>query len=170
MSLQWKPYTATGPNVRKKSIAGDILDNGRQENRSYFGATSKIGNEFDLKALNRTVKAVKQVERRTGKNIPVIVSVKAKSSFIPKEFEKKVDAILVGYSINDRVFIETALGQHNPQGRLPLTSPKNMNAVEKQKEDVGEDMKPYVDSRGNVYKFGFGLNWYGKIRGKHQHR
>ncbi len=168
LSLQWKPYTATGPNVRKKSIAGDILDDGSQENRSYFGATSKIGNEYDLKALNRTVKAVKQVERRTGKNIPVIVSVKAKSSFIPKEFEKKADAILVGYSINDRVFIETALGQHNPQGRLPLTSPKNMNAVEKQKEDVGEDMAPYVDSAGHVYTFGYGLNWYGVIGKKHR--
>ena len=169
LSLQWGKYTATGPNVRKKSIAGDILPNGKQENRSYFGATSKIGNEYDLTALNRAVKAVKQIERRTGKNIPVIVSVKAKSSFIPKEFERKVDAILVGYSINDRIFIETALGQHNPQGRLPLTSPKNMNAVEKQKEDVGEDMRPYVDSAGHVYKFGYGLNWYGVI-GKHHRR
>ena len=116
--------------------------------------------------MNREIiEAIKQIERKTGKNIPVIVSVKAKSSFIPREFEKKVDAILVGYSINDRIYIETALGQHNPQGRLPLTSPKNMNAVEKQKEDVGEDMTPYVDSAGNTYKFGFGLNWYGKIRG-----
>ncbi len=170
LSLQWGPYTATGPNVRKKSIAGDILPDGSTENRSYFGATSKIGNSYDLTALNRTVKAVKQIERRTGKNIPVIVSVKAKSSFIPAEFEKKVDAILVGYSISDRVYIETALGQHNPQGRLPLTSPKNMNAVEKQKEDVGEDMTPYVDSAGNVYRFGFGLSWYGKIRDKHHRR
>ena len=165
LSLQWGPYTANGPNVRKKSIAGDLLAGGKVENRSYFGASSRIGNAYDLTALNRTVKAIKQIERKTGKNIPVIVSVKAKSSFIPREFEKKVDAILVGYSINDRIFIETALGQHNPQGRLPLTSPKNMNAVEKQKEDVGEDMTPYVDSAGNTYKFGFGLNWYGKIRG-----
>ena len=97
-------------------------------------------------------------------SIPVIVSVKAKSSFIPAEFEKKVDAILVGYSLNDRVLIETALGQHNPQGRLPIASPKNMNAVEKQFEDVGEDMVAYVDSAGHRYAFGYGLNWRGVIR------
>ena len=29
LSLQWKPYTATGPNVRKKSIAGDIRASAR---------------------------------------------------------------------------------------------------------------------------------------------
>ncbi|MFT4295866.1 MAG: glycoside hydrolase family 3 N-terminal domain-containing protein [Micropruina sp.] len=164
LSLQWGPYTANGPHVRKKSIAGDIRDDGTVENRSYFGASARIGNAYDLTALNRTVKTIKRIERKTGKNIPIIVAVKAKSSFIPAEFEKKVDAILVGYSIYDRILIETALGQHEPQGRLPLTSPKNMDAVEKQKEDVGEDMTPYRDSQGRVYKFGYGLNWRGVIR------
>lgn len=103
------------------------------------------------------------MEKRTGRNIPVIVAVKAKTSFIPAEFEQKVDALLVGYSVSDRALIETALGQHNPTGRLPMTSPKNMDAVEKQLEDVGEDMTPYRDSAGNRYSFGFGLNWKGVI-------
>lgn len=163
LSLQWRPYRATGPNVRRVSIAGDLKPDGTQENRSYFGATSKIGNEYDLKALNRTVNAVNRIEQQTGRRIPVIVSVKAKTSFIPAEFEKKVDAILVGYSVSDRVLIETALGQHNPRGRLPMTSPKNMNAVEAQLEDVGEDMVPYRDSAGHYYRFGFGLNWQGVL-------
>ena len=164
LSLQWKPYKATGPNVRRTSIAGDLNDDGTQENRSYFGATSKIGNEYDLTALNRTIKKINKVEKTYHKQIPVIVSVKAKTSFIPAEFEKKVDAILVGYSVSDQVLIETALGQHNPQGKLPMTSPKNMNAVEKQLEDVGEDMTPYRDSAGHSYAFGFGLNWKGVIK------
>lgn len=163
LSLQWRPYTATGRNVRKVSIAGDILPDGTQENRSYFGQTSRIGNEYDLTATLNAVKAVEKVEKRTGRNIPVIVAVKAKTSFIPAEFEKKVDALLVGYSVSDRALIETALGQHNPTGRLPMTSPKNMDAVEKQLEDVGEDMTPYRDSAGNRYSFGFGLNWKGVI-------
>lgn len=164
LSLQWKPYKATGPNVRRTSIAGDLNADGTQENRSYFGATSKIGNEYDLTALNRTVKKIKKVEKTYNKQIPVIVSVKAKTSFIPAEFEKKVDAILVGYSVSDQVLIETALGQHNPQGKLPMTSPKNMNAVEKQLEDVGEDMTPYRDSAGHSYAFGYGMNWKGVIK------
>ena len=44
-----------------------------------------------------------------------------------------------------------------------------MNAVEKQLEDVGEDMKPYVDSVGHKYLFGYGLNWRGVI-GERRHR
>lgn len=169
LSLQWAPYTANGPNVRRVSIAGDLNPDGTQENRSYFGATSKIGNEFDLTALNRTIDKINRVEKIRHKQIPVIVSVKAKTSFIPAEFEKNVDAILVGYSVSDQVLIETALGQQEPQGRLPMTSPKNMNAVEKQLEDVGEDMTPYRDSAGHTYAFGYGLNWRGVIGDKHKH-
>ncbi len=159
LSLQWRPYTATGPHVRRTSIAGDILPDGTQENRSYFGATSKIGNERDLVSLLNTVNAVNRVERQRGKQIPIVVAVKAKTGFIPAEFERKVDAILVGYSVDDQVLIEIALGQHDPRGRLPMTSPRNMDAVEAQLEDVGEDMTPYRDSAGNRYSFGFGLSW-----------
>lgn len=169
LSMQWGPYTATGPNVRRVSIAGDLRSDGTQENRSYFGATSKIGNEFDLTALRRAVKAVERIERHSHRKVPVIVSVKARTSFVPAEFERAVDAILVGYSVSDQVLIETALGQHDPQGRLPMTSPKNMNAVEAQLEDVGQDMTAYRDSAGNTYTFGYGLNWKGVIGAKHHH-
>ncbi|MDN5564650.1 MAG: glycoside hydrolase family 3 C-terminal domain-containing protein, partial [Luteococcus sp.] len=137
---------------------------GSRENRSYYGATSKIGNEYDLTAVTNAAKAIKKAEKRTGRQIPLVVAVKAKTSFIPAEFEKKADAILVGYSVNDRALIETALGQHNPSGRLPIASPKNMDAVEAQLEDVGEDMTPYRDSQGHVYTFGYGLNWKGVIK------
>ncbi|WP_420175872.1 glycoside hydrolase family 3 N-terminal domain-containing protein [Luteococcus sp. OSA5] len=164
LSLQWKPYLANGKHVRKDSIAGDIRPDGSRENRSYYGATSRIGNEYDLTAVTNAAKAIRKVEKRTGRQIPLVVAVKAKTSFIPAEFEKKADAILVGYSVNDRALIETALGQHNPSGRLPIASPKDMDAVEAQLEDVGEDMTPYRDSQGNLYTFGFGLNWKGVIK------
>ncbi|MDN5796080.1 MAG: glycoside hydrolase family 3 C-terminal domain-containing protein [Intrasporangium sp.] len=164
LSLQWRPYKADGRNVRRVSIAGDLNPDGTQQNRSYVGASSRIGNEYDLTAVKRTVQAVHRIEMRQHRRIPVIVSVKARTSFIPAEFERDVDAILVGYSISDQVLIETALGQHDPQGRLPMTSPKNMDAVEKQLEDVGEDMTPYRDSAGHVYSFGFGMSWKGVIR------
>ena len=36
-------------------------------------------------------------------------------------------------------------------------------AVEKQLEDTPRDTEPYTDSEGNVYDFGFGLNYAGKI-------
>ena len=164
LSLQWKPYTADGKHVRRTSIAGDIKADGSQENRSYFGATSKIGNERDLVSLQRAVAAVKKIERTTGEKIPVVVAVKAKTSFIPAEFERSVDAIIVGYSVDDSALVDVALGRHEPRGRLPMTSPKNMDAVEAQLEDVGEDMRSYRDSKGHVYRFGFGLDWKGVIR------
>lgn len=44
--LQYRPYTAD-ENVRKVSIAGDLNSDGTQQNRSYYGATSKIANEYD---------------------------------------------------------------------------------------------------------------------------
>ena len=114
-------------------------------------------------ALNRTLAAVEAIEKAQHKKIPVIVAVKAKTSFIPAEFESRVDALLVGYSVNGKVLIDAALGFAEPHGRLPMTSPKDMDAVEAQLEDVGEDMTPYVDSLGNTYDFGFGLDWKGRI-------
>jgi beta-glucosidase len=41
--------------------------------------------------------------------------------------------------------------------------PADMRTVEEQFEDVPLDMKSHVDSEGNVYDFGFGLNWVGII-------
>ena len=103
------------------------------------------------------------VEQAQHKKIPVIVAVKAKTAFVPAEVEPKVDALIVGYSVNGKVLIDAALGFAEPHGRLPVTAPKDMDAVEAQLEDVGEDMTPYVDSAGNTYAFGFGLNWKGRI-------
>lgn len=45
-----------------------------------------------------------------------------------------------------------------------LQMPANMETVEAQYEDVPRDMECYVDSAGNTYDFGFGLNWSGVIQ------
>ena len=42
--------------------------------------------------------------------------------------------------------------------------PVDMKTVETQKEDVSYDMTCHVDSEGNKYDFGFGLNWSGVIK------
>jgi len=42
--------------------------------------------------------------------------------------------------------------------------PSNMYTVETQYEDVPFDMTCHEDSEGNVYDFGFGLNWSGVIK------
>ena len=61
------------------------------------------------------------------------------------------------------LLIEVALGLHEPAGRLPIGFPASMDAVEAQLEDVGRDAESYVDSAGNTYEFGFGLNHSGPI-------
>ncbi|MBM7818157.1 beta-glucosidase [Cellulosimicrobium cellulans] len=159
LSLQYRPYTADGANVRQTSISGDLLPDGTQENRSYYGKTSRIANESDLDAFDRALAAVEA----SGKDIPVITVLKATNPTIPAEFESRSDAILVGFGVSDQALIESALGLHETQGRLPIGFPASMDAVEKQLEDVGEDAEPYTDAAGNAYAFGFGLNFSGPI-------
>lgn len=159
LSLQYRPYTADGPNVRTTSIAGDILSDGSRQNRSYFGATSRIANEADLDAFERATAAIEA----SGKDIPVLTLLKASNPVVPTEFESDSAAILVGFGVSDEALIQIALGIHEPSGRLPIGFPASMDAVEAQLEDVGEDTETYVDGEGNDYKYGFGLNWSGVI-------
>jgi beta-glucosidase len=39
-----------------------------------------------------------------------------------------------------------------------------MSTIEKQAEDLPYDVQCYKDSEGNVYDFGFGMNWKGVIK------
>lgn len=159
ISLQYRPYTADSDSVRKASIAGNVLPDGSKENRSYYGKTAKTINEGDLDALERAVAAV----RDSGADIPVITAMKAQRPLVPSEFEAASDAIVVGFDISDAALIEVALGLHDgPSGRLPMTFPANMETVEASLEDVSGDTEPYVDSAGNAYEFGFGLDADGK--------
>ncbi len=154
LSLQYRPYTADGDNVRKESIGGDILEDGSKENRSYFGNTSKISNESVLDAFERAVDAVEA----SGEDIPVISLVSiSNGAVIPAEFEADSDAILTGFGVSDAAMIEVALGIADSNGRLPITLPKDMDTVEANHEDAAGDLEPYVDSAGNSYEFGYGL-------------
>ncbi|WP_084078852.1 glycoside hydrolase family 3 N-terminal domain-containing protein [Demequina sp. NBRC 110057] len=158
-SLQWAEYTADGDNVRTESIGGDTLEDGSKENRSYFGNTSRISNEADIDAFNRATEAVEAA----GGDIPVVTVVKANNPVVPAEFEEASNAVLVGFGVSDLATLTVAAGEHEPQGRLPIGFPVDMDTVEAQNEDVGEDYETWVDADGNDWKFGFGLNYSGVI-------
>ncbi|WRS30962.1 glycoside hydrolase family 3 N-terminal domain-containing protein [Actinomycetaceae bacterium MB13-C1-2] len=158
ISLQYRPYTADSDSVRKTSIAGNRLEDGAQENRSYFGKTGYTTNEADLDAIERASKAVKD----SGKDIPLVAVLKARNPIIPGEFEALSDAIVVGFDISEAALIEVALGMYDGSGRLPMTFPANMEVVEASYEDVAGDYEAYVDSMGNAYDFGFGLSCSGE--------
>lgn len=161
VSLQYRPYTADGDEVRKVSIAGDILADGSKENRSYFGKTSSIENEADLDAFERAVAAVKA----SGRDIPIITIIQTAETgaVIPAEFEAESDAIFIGYEVAQEAYFQLALGLVEPSGRLPLGLPKDMDSVEASFEDVPKDVASYVDSQGNTYAYGFGMNCSGVI-------
>lgn len=145
MSLQYRPYTADSESVRKTSLAGDILPDGTKENRSYYGQTTTTSNEGMLDTFERAVAAVEA----TGRDIPVIVSIYSKNPQVPSEFEEKADAVLIGWGVIEEAYVQVALGLHEPQGRLPIGFPANMEAVEASLEDVPKDHATYVDSAGN---------------------
>jgi beta-glucosidase len=163
LSLQYRPYTASNARVRQTSISGNILEDGSKQNRSYYNKTSRISNEYDLDAFLNAKKAAAAIEASTGKRIPVLVALKAKNPVIVGEFEAQADAIVTGFSVDDAAYFDILLGKTEPKGLLPMQFPKDMVTVEANQEDVGQDITPYTDEMGNVYDFGYGLNYSGVI-------
>ncbi len=168
ISLQYGDYVADSEGVRKESIAGDMVETQVQneygtvtvmakENRSYYGESAIITNKSDLDSI-----------LYAAENMPdsakIIVAVNADRPMVFSEFEDKVDAILMGFGINNDIFLDIATGKVESSGLLPLQMPASMEVVEAQLEDVPRDMECYTDANGNTYDFGFGLNWSGVIQ------
>jgi beta-glucosidase len=152
ISLQYGPYKAT--DARQTSLAGgDPLE--KFTNRTYRNKTVTASNESDLYMVLDARKAMKEK--------PVIVSVAVSKPMVFGEFEKSASAILATFEVQDQAILDILTGAAEPSALLPMQMPLDMNTVETQKEDVPFDMKCYVDSEGNKYDFGFGLNWNGVI-------
>lgn len=152
ISLQYGDYTAK--EARDTSIAGgDPME--KFTNRSYKGKTVKTTNATDLGMVTETAALMK------GK--PIIVSVAVDNPMVFSEFEKQADAILVNFRVQDQAVMDIIAGKAEPSGLLPMQMPASMSEVEKQAEDVPQDMKCHKDSEGHVYDFGFGMNWKGVI-------
>lgn len=151
-SLQYRPYTAD--TAREVSIAGGHPQE-NFTNRSYRGKTAYTANESDLDN-------VLQMRCRMG-NKPVIVVNAMNKPTIPAEFEPSADAIVGCFNVEPKAVFDILTGAVEPSALLPMSIPKDMLEVEKQLEDVPFDTEPYMDECGNVYDFGFGLNWSGQI-------
>ena len=153
ISLQYGPYKAV--DARDPSIAGgDPFE--KFTNRTYKGKSVTTSNEADLKMVLDARKAMKDK--------PIIVSIAMSKPMVFNEFEKEASAILVTFDVQDQAILDIISGAAEPSGLLPMQMPLNMKTVETQKEDVPFDMTCHVDSEGNTYDFGFGLNWSGVIK------
>lgn len=154
ISLQYNTYTAT--EAREHSIAaGDPVIDPAITNRSYKGKTVTPSNASDLQTVIITKKMMGDK--------PVIVVVNVGRPLVFSEFEGHVDGILARFSVSEQSVLDIISGKYEPSGLLPLQMPANMATVEKQNEDVPFDMECHIDSEGNEYNFGYGLNWSGII-------
>ena len=152
ISLQYEEYTAT--EARKTSLAGgDPLED--SDNRSYFGKSVKTENHSDIELI-------KSVRRAMGDK-PIIVGLSCTKPVIVSEFEPYVDAIIITFGVQNRVYLEIISGAIEPSGLLPMQFPANMSTVERQFEDTPHDMECHTDTDGNTYDFAFGMNWSGPI-------
>lgn len=152
ISLQYRPYQAK--TARATSIAGgDPLED--FTNRSYRDKTVCPSNTGDLDNVIET-------KRRMGDK-PVIVVLQMNKSTIPAEFEPYTDALLTHYGVQLPAIFDIITGAEEPSGLLPMQLPKDMETVEAHSEDASFDLLPYIDSEGNAYDFGFGMNWKGRI-------
>ena len=153
VTLQYREYTATA--ARAESIGQGDFREKENPNRSYLGKTNKAANESDLDAVIET--------RKKMGDKPVIVVIRMNNPCMVAEFEEYADAILVNFGVETRAALTIVNGGYEPTAMLPVQLPKNMETVEKHCEDKPFDYESYVDSCGNKYDFGFGLNWTGII-------
>ena len=153
ISMQYGPYKAT--TARDPSLAGDS----RPEdvlNRTFKNKTVTAKNSSDLTLVLTTVNEMK------GK--PVVVILRMSNPTVVSEFEGQIDGLIINFGVQNQAILDILSGVVEPSGLLPLQMPANMAAVETQMEDVPFDMECHRDSEGNMYDFGFGLNWKGIIQ------
>lgn len=154
ISLQYSPYTAT--EAREHSIAaGDPVIDPTITNRSYKGKSTRTANANDLEILLRT--------RDMMLDKPVIAIIDVSNPMIFNEFEKEMDGIVIRFGGSAQSVLDIISGKYEPSGLLPVQMPADMTTVEKQNEDVPYDMECHKDTEGNIYDFGFGMNWNGII-------
>ncbi len=152
ISLQYGTYTAT--DARDPSLAGDGRE-GDVLNRTYKGKTITAANKSDLDLVMKT--------RMVMGEKPIVVILKMDNPTVVAEFEAAIDALAISFNVQDQAVLDIVFGKADPSGLLPLQMPANMSTVETQMEDVPFDMEPHQDTEGNLYDFGFGLNWEGTI-------
>ncbi len=166
-SVQFAPYTKTVG--RKVSIGGywyhedgsrvmaweipNPLIGDYKENRANIGYTNP--------GMQSTLDMIMETRELMG-NKPVIAILDYRTPTICAEFEPYVDAIIASCQGSDTAYMEVITGIYEPSGMLSSTWPRSMDLVEMSNEDV-PDTTPYVDSDNNVYQFGFGLNYSGRI-------
>ena len=148
ITLQYRPYKAEA--ARPHSIAkGDFREN--DCDRTYLNKENTPYNASDLENILSA--------REAMGSKPVIVVLHMHNPCVVSEFEGCTDGLIAHFGVENKVLMQILSGQSAPGGRLPLTMPASMAAVEQHCEDLFDDIPGHVDSCGNCYSFGFGLGY-----------
>ena len=145
-------YHADGTIVQADEIPDPSIGD-YKENKSNIGFTNP-GTQSVLDTLLEAKEALGDK--------PIVLILNYRNAVVPAEFEPLVDAIVVGVEGAQEAYMDIISGKYEPTGMLAITFPRSMNHIEMSNEDV-PDTTPYVDSDNNVYQFGFGLNYSGRI-------
>ncbi|HPB12556.1 MAG TPA: glycoside hydrolase family 3 N-terminal domain-containing protein [Bacteroidales bacterium] len=101
--------------------------------------------------------------RSIESKVPTILIINLVNPWVINEIEPQASAVLATFGIKGEALLDVVYGRFNPVGKLPLTIPKDQEAVEKNASDVpgyAEDFDyAYTNSDGNKYVFGFGINY-----------
>ncbi len=105
------------------------------------------------------VAKVKSIESK----VPTVLVINLVNPWVINEIEPKAAAVLATFGLKGEALLDVLYGRFNPTGKLPLTIPKDQDAVEKNASDVpgyNENFDyTYANAEGNKYVFGFGLSY-----------
>lgn len=128
---------------------------------SLFGGDDRPGVPLTVDLADRGI----DVERVRGiqEQAPTVLVVNMTNPWVIADVEPGAAAVAATYGVSAANLAAVLFGHSAPEGRLPLTVPRNEEAVAASPRDVpgmfcGPDY-PYVDAAGSVYTVGFGLSY-----------
>jgi beta-glucosidase len=95
--------------------------------------------------------------------VPTILAINMTNPWVIEQIEPGAKAVVATFDVNAEALIDVLRGRFNPTGKLPLTIPKDEDAVKKNASDVPGYAESfdytYKNAVGDSYTFGFGLSY-----------
>ncbi len=105
------------------------------------------------------VARIKAIEAATK----TVIAINMGNPWLLNEIEPGASAILATYDVTSDALFDVLTGDFKPTGRLPMSVPKDQQAIDDNARDVPGHYEAfdyaYRDAIGNTYKFGFGLTY-----------
>ncbi|HEX5858808.1 MAG TPA: glycoside hydrolase family 3 N-terminal domain-containing protein [Microbacterium sp.] len=119
-----------------------------------------VPNDIDLgPTTGVNVERVKQIEA----TVPTILAVNAVFPWILDEIEPGAASVVATFDIKMGALIDVIRGRFEPVGKLPISLPADLDAVNANAPDVPGYAESfdysYVNAAGDEYEFGFGLSY-----------